>query len=68
MYAQVQIMYYSIYITYNIYGKRMTNSVWGLNETKVELPLKDVLMEFWQTKSGRDRIPAEVKATYNWLI
>lgn len=50
MYAQVQIMYYSIYITYNIYGKRMTNSVWGLNETKVELPLKDVLMEFWQSR------------------
>lgn len=38
-----------ICITYNTYEKGMTNSAWGLDETRFELPLKDALMELWQS-------------------
>lgn len=51
-----------------IYEKKVTtNSVWSLEETKFKLQLRECIHGFW-TKWEWDRIPAEVKTTYNWFI
>lgn len=59
-------MYCIFYVC--IHEKRVTtNSVWGFDETKFKLQLRGCIHGTW-TKWEWERIPAEVKTTYNWFM